>query len=551
MIEVSEALKTAYKQDSVHKNLVIRFLDGSLPDINNSNIVAESMKFEEILCDEEQLKFGLCNASTFSIQVANVNINIKGKDIAPVLIVNGEELPLGIFTVKSVEKMQGKAYKTIYAIDYMDKLNADVTEWYNALNFPIKIKDLRNNLFNYLGIEQSDIDLIIDNITVNKTIQNNVSALDIIMPICELCGRFGHINRYGEFEYVSLIKHTLYPNEDLYPSEDLYPGENTEILNLITEDYNLLKSFPVYEDYTTLPIDGVVVIDNNGTIYETETYSNAYRVQYNYIIESQNIDTISTIMDNLAYAIKGISYRPMSILEIKGQPYLELGDQVWFANSADVIELSILTRHLSGIQNLTDSITSPGNEYFNYEKIGVYEQISRINAKTDEVKTSIEKTNDEIVLKVDKDNKIYAVALGNTVDKGVEFTVSADNINLSAEDVINLLANGNLNLTGKNITITSNNFNVDAKGNVKGNESEFINCKITGNLTVENILYLKDKFSGTIFPFISLHYDTEDPFISFNTHLGTPFLQIHMLENKIYYNKDFDFGPATMEPVSF
>ena len=159
MIEVSEALKTAYKRDSVHKSLVIRFLDGSLPDITNGNIIAESMVLDEILCDEEQIKFGLCNASTFSIQVANINVNIKGKDIAPVLIIDGEELPLGIFTIQKVEKMQGKAYKTIYAIDYMDIVNSDVTEWYNALEFPMTIKALRDALFEHLGLQQMEITL--------------------------------------------------------------------------------------------------------------------------------------------------------------------------------------------------------------------------------------------------------------------------------------------------------------------------------------------------------------------------------------------------------
>ena len=558
MIEVSEALKTAYKKDSVHKNLVIRFLDGSLPDITNGNIIAESMELDEILCDEEQIKFGLCNASTFSVQVANVNINIKDKDIAPVLIVEGEELPLGIFTIQKVEKMQGKAYKTIYAIDYTNKLNADVTEWYNNLTFPISVKNLRDGLFDHLGIIQVDTNLIIDNVMVNKIGKDNVQAIDIIGPICELCGRFGHANRYGQFEYISLIKHTLYPSEDLYPSENLYPGENTEILNLVTEDYNLLKSYPVYEDYMTCPIDGVVIIDNDGTIYETETYHNAYRVEYNYIIDGQDIDTISTIMDNLAYAIKGISYRPVSILEIKGQPYLELGDQLFFANNTDVVELSILTRHLKGIQSLTDNITAEGKEFLNYDNIGVHKQLSNLNQKSVEIeeevsqtKSSIEKANSEIVLKVDKDNKIYAVRLGDNFDKGVEFTVDASNINLTAEDVINLLTGGELNLTGKKITIKSDNFNVDTNGNIKANKSEFTNCKVTGDLTVENILYMKQPALNIIFPFISLHFNTEDPFISFNTHDGTPFLQIHTYEGKIYYNKDFEFGPATMQPVSF
>ena len=54
--------------------------------------------------------------------------------------------------------------------------------------------------------------------------------------------------------------------------------------------------------------------------------------------------------------------------------------------------------------------------------------------------------------------KIVQVSLIGDTGSGTEFKVDADNINLSASDVINLLSGGIINLTGKNNAITSDNF---------------------------------------------------------------------------------------------
>ena len=426
MIEVSEALKTAYKRDSVHKSLVIRFLDGSLPDITNGNIIAESMVLDEILCDEEQIKFGLCNASTFSIQVANININIKGKDIAPALIIDGEELPLGIFTIQKVEKMQGKAYKTIYAVDYMDKLNVDVTEWYNKLEFPMTVKTLRDALFEHLGLQQIEITLPIDTLSVVKMEKDTILGTDIIQPICELCGSFGHFDRYGKFAYIRLKNNSLYPSDNLYPSDELFPYGNTDTVRLVDDEYNLLKSYPIYEDYTTYDIESVMFIDEEGTIYSNSSaeFENTYRVENNYIISNQNTETMSQLIDILHEAISGMYYTPVSVLEIKGQPYIEVGDEYIFSNAQDVVTSFVLTRHLTGIQSLTDSITAPGVEYLTYDDNGIFKKLNNVNNKADAIDKDLEntkvtfaKTIDGFMTEVSKEitkTKQYADAVAGT-----------------------------------------------------------------------------------------------------------------------------------------
>lgn len=94
---------------------------------------------------------------------------------------------------------------------------------------------------------------------------------------------------------------------------------------------------------------------------------------------------------------------------------------------------------------------------------------AEIDSRVTSNETSINGAIGELVLKVDKGGRIVQVQLGADAESGSVFKVDADNINLSATDVLELLSGGILNLTGKNISIQSNNFVVDKNGNVTCN----------------------------------------------------------------------------------
>ena len=73
----------------------------------------------------------------------------------------------------------------------------------------------------------------------------------------------------------------------------------------------------------------------------------------------------------------------------------------------------------------------------------------------------------QIVMKVDsKTGEIVLVELSVSPQKGSAFKVKAKNISMTAEETISFMAGGDLNLTGKNIRITSDNFSVNKKGDV-------------------------------------------------------------------------------------
>ena len=724
MIKISEEIKKLYIEDSTPIELEVRFKDNAFPTIKGSDVLSEQMTLHESICEEEQLKFGGCNASSFELTVFNLNSGIKGYEIEPVLITNKTEIPLGVFYVETIEKYAGKDYKKLTAYDKMRYFDVDVKDWYDNLTFPISVKNFRDSLCEYVGVEQNEVTLIADNIMLTKELDssNGINGLSLMKQICEISGVFGRMDRYGKFDYLSLESSMLLPADDLYPANDLYPsagsGSSENSFNIPT---SLMYEHPLVEDFFTSNIDGVIIVDSEGAEYITENKGNPYYIQDNFVIIGQSYDTITQLAIELAKKISNISYRPINSSKIKGQPHVECGDFISGEVNGYGFEAYVFQRDLTGIKALRDAYICKGKELLENDMNGVTATLQRLNSSIGKTKVTIEKTekglrgeisqslkeskkytdesssatldsaneyaqeaangamnaannntneklksyytkeeNDnqfdatargftaqisstkeelkkytdssasstlnsaneytdnsltsyvteqeltntisitsegfnaeikkqvsetksyadsvasaaeenavnsansytdnslgnyttnevfqttidatnnkistevsrakseeeklsskitetaetiktevsqtyetknnadsrqeiiqssieqassEIVLKVDANGKIVQVALTGDITKGTEFKVNADNINLSASDVINLLANGNINLTGKNITITSTNFNVDKDGNMVAK-----NGKFEGNITSNNAI---------------------------------------------------------------
>lgn len=83
----------------------------------------------------------------------------------------------------------------------------------------------------------------------------------------------------------------------------------------------------------------------------------------------------------------------------------------------------------------------------------------------------------QIVMKVDANGNVVQVALSSDPKNGSKFEVKAKNISMTADEVINLMSGGTLNLGAKNIKITSENFQLDEKGNMKCTSIEALELK--------------------------------------------------------------------------
>ncbi len=109
-------------------------------------------------------------------------------------------------------------------------------------------------------------------------------------------------------------------------------------------------------------------------------------------------------------------------------------------------------------------------------QLNIDAETKRAGEAEESLGTDIEALAGKIVLKVKANGEMATVELSADPEEGTAFKVKAKNISLTAAEVINLMSNGDINLTGKNIKISSTNFKVDKDGNVT--------CK---NIKCENI----------------------------------------------------------------
>lgn len=146
------------------------------------------------------------------------------------------------------------------------------------------------------------------------------------------------------------------------------------------------------------------------------------------------------------------------------------------------------------------------------------------------VSSAISQLNDEIVLKVDDNGRLATVKLGADTNEGTVVQIGADSINLTAEETINFLSGGEINLSGKNISIKSDNFNVTPDGTVIMNKAN-----ITGGT-----LNIGDSQTNESDAIISLSYGYGD---NGHTEEGSAYGNVKITPSSLsIYNQQGDRG---------
>ena len=189
MLNVDTATKNVYLSDSTHKIIRVVFPELGL-EYTNDNLVSQSLEYKESL-SEGNIEFVGCIASEFSITIRNLSNEVKGKRVnVYISIPNTTEIPLFMGYVYEVELAAEKRHKKIKAYDALYNLSqTDVARWYTELSFPLTLKDLRDSLFLYLGINQVAAALPNDEVSVVRQYNPTVlSALDVIKSLCQING---------------------------------------------------------------------------------------------------------------------------------------------------------------------------------------------------------------------------------------------------------------------------------------------------------------------------------------------------------------------------
>lgn len=77
MLNIPAEVKALFQRDDIYKNFHVHFPGGEWSDLNNGDIVSESVSFTESLCSQQAFRFGLTEASELKFTCVNVP-NIRG-----------------------------------------------------------------------------------------------------------------------------------------------------------------------------------------------------------------------------------------------------------------------------------------------------------------------------------------------------------------------------------------------------------------------------------------------------------------------------------------
>lgn len=394
------------------KQITLDFGDNLV--LTNSDICSEEMSLEESLCSDSELRYGACEASCFKVRVVNstsfvgktvtVSIQLAGVpdrwvDSSGNYIVDSDEdnivfqdsssssatIQLGKYKVYSDTPSNDRMWRDLVCYDAMyDILNADMYIWYNNRTFPMTIAAFRNSFFNNLGITQETTTLINDSLEVQGgfIVEDSLAGKTIIESICEINGVFGHINRSGKFEYISL------PSSETVTYPWYIDGTGT------------------YEDYETEQITEIVTRSEDGdTGTSVGTNGNTWLIENNPLIYgTEGTQTLGTALTNLLQNKVTTTYRPFKV-ETFGNPMLPVGTSVVINTkkydpengySDFQIESLVMRRVLTGIQGMKDSIEATGEQYRPSVVNSMQSQLTRTKGRVHVVENTVDGLRSEV-----------------------------------------------------------------------------------------------------------------------------------------------------------
>lgn len=244
---------------------------------------------------------------------------------------------------------------------------------------------------------------------------------------------------------------------------------------------------------------------------------------YDSLVITKDEDYVMRRLQKNEYNVLNILEQPIkepleniNIELFEGDNYIYLLDMVGnkicaeYLVKSDFTDLYVTKNEMNSAINETAeeieiAVNQKLTEYSTSEDLdqAVTELSGTITAKAGEI-------NAEVSKKVNKTDYTKANIILKINDNTSQAKINADVIELSANDILNLLAGNTINLTSKNIVISSTNFNVDKTGKVTCNNAdikgkiESSNGKIGGWTINEQglsngIVFIKNNGASTLY----------------------------------------------------
>lgn len=393
-----------------------------------------------------------------------ISINVKNG------VLVGDEyeyIDFGNYEIYSIEEnLETKSF--IYTC--YDKMLKTMIN-YEQLNvtYPINVREYINAIATKCGLEFAKSNLEFSNYNVAISKDNfetgSYTFRDVLDYLSQIIGGWFYINSDDKLD----IKYATETNETF--SKDYLKNINVNF----SKKYGPINSVVFARSLNTDNIyrKNQESIDSNGL---TEI-----KISDNPFLEGDDRENfIQAVFDKL----NGLEFYIMDV-NSTGITYLDFGDLYGFEITNDIEALKsgtvksgvakargftsgiykclILNDELHITQGLEETI------YSNQPKLTEtdYKKASLTDSDIKNAIIQVNKSTAEIELKVNKDEVISSINLSPET-----ITISADKVNITASDILNIISNNEINLTSKNITINSDNFSVDADGKISSNSGE-------------------------------------------------------------------------------
>ena len=444
------------------------------------------------------------------------------------------ETKLGVFTCDKPEKTGANKYK-VTAYDNVTLLDVDVSDWLNALTFPISIKDFAASLANKCKLELANEPRLNKDYQIQKFTGSGVKARDLMKMVCSASGCFCNADADGKllFDWYKKNKDvsiSISESADgrryfyLFDVSDRKLDDNVERA-LITSKASEESTYEIpyfanqltFSDFTVKVIDKVQVKQSNddvGVIYPADAQgTNALVIQGNQLLSATSDEALRPYVKNLYDGLNNITYVPCSNIQTPETLDIKVGDIVTVSDGKRQFETWITSVKHSGnrctfesVGNANRNTTTVVNDtqYNARQKMAeIKTSIDRISTKlseystTEEMNSAITQSADSITLEV---SKTYATknSLGEyTKTNEIRSKFAMDPTNNSIES-------GVISFKSNTITIESDNFNLTGNGEVSAKGTfvsigQYGTSKLYGgNIEFEALKAFTSRISGGV-----------------------------------------------------
>lgn len=429
----------------------------------------------------------------------------------------GTETKIGIYTCEKPEKDGGNKYK-VTAYDNITKLDIDVSDWLNALKFPMTIEAFADSLAAKCGLTFKNIPPINGDYTVQAFTSNSTTGRALMKMVAQATGSFIRATASGELEYAWYVTNSdlrIAPYKSLGESAFLYDivprqlDDNVPRQLATSEGYNkqandkeqkalrdkqvvrLRTADVVYQpestpyfsnqltfsDFTVSAIDKVQVKqsdDDVGVIYPADaTGTNALVINANKLLVADSDATLRPYVKNLYDRLNNIVYVPCSNIQTPETIQIRAGDIVTVTDGKREFVTWITSVKHSGNKCTFESVGSINRSTttaVNNAKYDSKQKILEISATVDGLTVKAEQTTKDI-----NGLSTQYTELKQTFDRFELTAVTDGNVRskFALDQTSVTIQSGTITFSGDTLVVDSTNFKLKQDGTVS----------ITGTLT--------------------------------------------------------------------